>query len=117
MNVFRVFSSIVPKQLHFNMEGMLTTDGGVGVVDTVAPRLNIEMLTLAREARGYKQKELAELCNCNQSRLSKIESGELMPQETDIQNFVRVLGQNREFFFQHELAAPASLSFYRKAQG
>jgi Zn-dependent peptidase ImmA (M78 family)/DNA-binding XRE family transcriptional regulator len=75
------------------------------------------MLILAREAKGYTQKELAQLCCCNQSRLSKIESGELMPQETDLQNFVRVLGQDCEFFFQQELAAPASVSFYRKAQG
>lgn len=79
--------------------------------------LNIEMLTLAREAKGYTQKDLATFCGCTQSRLSKIESGELTPQETDIQSFVRVLGQDSEFFFQRELAAPASLSFYRKAQG
>jgi Zn-dependent peptidase ImmA (M78 family)/transcriptional regulator with XRE-family HTH domain len=106
----------VTQQLQFNIEGMLATDDAGGV-DTIAARFNVEMLTLAREAKGYTQKELAELCRCTQSRLSKIESGELMPQDTDIQNFVRVLGQSREFFFQLDMAAPASVSFYRKAQG
>lgn len=81
------------------------------------PQLNIEMLTLAREAKGYTQKDLAVLCDCNQSRISKIESGELAPQEADVQNFVRVLGQAREFLFQRAIASPASVSFYRKAQG
>jgi len=96
---------------------MLTTNGGARGVGTIAPRLNVEMLTLAREAKGYTQKDLAQLCSCNQSRLSKIESGELTPQETDIQSFVRVLGQDREFLFQRAIAAPASVSFYRKRQG
>jgi Zn-dependent peptidase ImmA (M78 family)/transcriptional regulator with XRE-family HTH domain len=82
-----------------------------------ASRLNLEMLTLAREAMGYTQNYLARLLGCNQSRLSKIEAGDLQPQESDIQNLVRVLGQDREFFFQQDFAAPASVSFYRKAQG
>jgi Zn-dependent peptidase ImmA (M78 family)/transcriptional regulator with XRE-family HTH domain len=79
-------------------------------------QINVGMLTLAREAKGYTQKDLAAQIGCNQSRLSRIEAGELMPQESDIQNLVRVLGQNRDFFFQQGETTPASVSFYRKTQ-
>jgi len=79
-------------------------------------RINTGMLTLAREAMGYTQKVLADLVGCNQSRLSRIEAGELLPQESDIQNLVRVLGQGRDFFFQQGMTMPASVSFYRKTQ-
>jgi Zn-dependent peptidase ImmA (M78 family)/transcriptional regulator with XRE-family HTH domain len=79
-------------------------------------QFNLGMLTLAREAKGYTQKDLAGHISCNQSRLSKIEAGELMPQESDIQNFVRVLERSRDFFFQQGETMPASVSFYRKTQ-
>jgi Zn-dependent peptidase ImmA (M78 family)/transcriptional regulator with XRE-family HTH domain len=79
-------------------------------------QINIGMLTLAREAKGYTQKDLADQIGCNQSRLSRIEAGELMPQESDIQNLVRALGQSRDFFFQQGETMPASVSFYRKTQ-
>lgn len=79
-------------------------------------QINVGMLTLAREAKGYTQKDLADQIGCNQSRLSRIEAGELMPQESDIQNLVRVLGQRRDFFFQQGETMPASVSFYRKTQ-
>jgi Zn-dependent peptidase ImmA (M78 family)/transcriptional regulator with XRE-family HTH domain len=79
-------------------------------------QINVGMLTLAREAKGYTQKDLAGHIGYNQSRLSKIEAGELMPQEIDIQNFVRILGRSRDFFFQQGETMPASVSFYRKTQ-
>lgn len=79
-------------------------------------QINTEMLTLAREAKGFTQKDLADQVGCRQSRLSKIEAGELMPNENDIQSFVRVLGQIRDFFFRQGSAMPASVSFYRKTQ-
>jgi Zn-dependent peptidase ImmA (M78 family)/transcriptional regulator with XRE-family HTH domain len=79
-------------------------------------QINVGMLTLAREAKGYTQKDLADQIGCNQSRLSRIEAGELMPQESDIQNLVRFLGQSRDFFFQQGETMPANVSFYRKTQ-
>ena len=93
----------------------------VGVVDAqrasaIARLINVEMLALARESKGFTQKDLADQIGCKQSRLSKIESGELIPQEIDIQNFARVLGQSREFFFQQGETMPASVSFYRKTR-
>jgi len=75
---------------------------------------NKGMLTLAREARGFNQKDLAGQIGCTQSRLSKIESGELPPQENDIQKFVSILRRSRDFFFQQGETMPASVSFYRK---
>lgn len=79
-------------------------------------QINVEMLSLAREAMGFTQKNLADQIGCKQSRLSKIESGELVPNESDIQSFVSFLGRTRDFFFQSGTALPASVSFYRKAQ-
>ena len=71
---------------------------------------------LAREAMGYTQKDLAVQIDCHQSRLSKIEAGELTPQESDIQKIAKVLGQCRDFFFRQGATMPASVSFYRKTQ-
>ena len=88
------------------------TQGG----NAVSFPINIGMLSLAREAKGYTQKDLATAIGCNQSRVSRIEAGELIPLENDIQNFVRVLGRSREFFFQQGVTMPASVSFYRKTQ-
>lgn len=75
---------------------------------------NREMLILAREAKGYTQKELAILLGCNQSRLSKIELGDLAPQTEDIHLFASKLGQHPDFFYQQGTAQPSSVSFYRK---
>src|SRR5580692_7883333 len=85
-------------------------------VGSASPQFNLSMLNLAREAKGYTQKDLAEFMGCKQNRVSKIESGELAPQESDVQYFTRVLEQEREFFFQQGTAMPASVSFYRKTQ-
>lgn len=79
-------------------------------------RFNGAMLALAREAKGYTQKDLASHVGFNQSRLSKIESGALAPNELDLQSFARALSQERSFFYQQQAAAPASVSFYRKTQ-
>lgn len=79
-------------------------------------RFNGAMLSLAREAKGYSQKDLAGAAGCNQSRLSRVESGDLAPNEVDVQSFVRVLNQERNFFYHQHAATPASVSFYRKTQ-
>jgi len=83
---------------------------------TAAPQFNLSMLNLAREAKGFTQKNLARFMGCKQSRISKIGSGELVPQESDVQKFVKILEQEKEFFFQQATAMPASVSFYRKTQ-
>jgi Zn-dependent peptidase ImmA (M78 family)/transcriptional regulator with XRE-family HTH domain len=75
---------------------------------------NSQMLVLAREACGFTQKELADRMAINQSRLSRIEADEIIPNENDLRGFVNVLARSREFFFQQGAAMPASVSFYRK---
>jgi Zn-dependent peptidase ImmA (M78 family)/transcriptional regulator with XRE-family HTH domain len=79
-------------------------------------QFNPGMLTLGREAKGYTQKDLADKIDCTQSRLSRIEAGEMIPQESDLQSFVNILERSRDFFFQQGATTPASVSFYRKTQ-
>ena len=105
---------MVNKQIELCADGM-----PLGITSRAKPglfQINTEMLALAREALGLTQKDLANQIGCRQSRLSKIESGEILPQENDIQSFVKVLGQVSDFFFQTGTAMPASVSFYRKTQ-
>jgi Zn-dependent peptidase ImmA (M78 family)/transcriptional regulator with XRE-family HTH domain len=75
---------------------------------------NPSMLALAREAEGLTQEGLAELVHCHQGRISKIESGELVPQQADIEQFVSNLHQPKTFFFRGGTAKPPSVSLYRK---
>ena len=108
------YMRIVSKQLELCADGMpwgIPQRAKLGLF-----QINTEMLTLAREAKGLTQKELAVQIGCRQSRLSKIEAGELVPNEDDIKGFVQVLGRIRDFFFQQGPAMPASVSFYRKTQ-
>jgi Zn-dependent peptidase ImmA (M78 family) len=81
-----------------------------------AIRFNVKMLTLAREAIGFSQKDLAKEIKCKQGRISKIEAGVLVPDRTELQKIVTVLKQNWDFFFQRGATSPASVSFYRKTQ-
>lgn len=78
--------------------------------------INGEMLSLARQAKGFTQKVLANYIGCKQTRLSKIEAGELLPNEGEIQIFVKILEQSRDFFFRRDVKMSASVSFYRKTQ-
>ena len=87
---------------------------GGSLIATASGEFNREMLILARDAKGFTQKELATQLGSTQSRLSKMESGELNPLEDDVQKLVGILEQNREFFFKQGSATPASVSFYRK---
>lgn len=82
----------------------------------VASQFSRQMLTLAREAMGFTQKDLADEMMCRQGRVSKIEAGVLIPDKKDVQDFVAILKQNWDFFFQRNIASPASVSFYRKTQ-
>lgn len=86
------------------------------IVGVAASRFNVFMLSLAREAKGLTQREVAKSMGCKQSRVSKIESGELTPQESDVQHFVRIFDQERSFFYRNAAPMPASVSFYRKTQ-
>ena len=105
---------MVSEQLEFGADVMPLGNSQRAKTDSF--QINTEMLALAREAKGFTQKDLADQIGCRQSRLSKIESGEMMVNENDLSSFVRVLGQVRDFFFQPGTAMPATVSFYRKKQ-
>lgn len=105
---------MVSEQLDFGTE--LLPLGSFQGARAAHSQFNVEMLVLAREAVGFTQKDMADRMGCKQSRLSKIEAGDMQPQENDIQNFIGTLGQERQFFFQQGIAMPASVSFYRKTQ-
>jgi Zn-dependent peptidase ImmA (M78 family)/DNA-binding XRE family transcriptional regulator len=72
------------------------------------------MLTLAREARGLTQTELARKTNTDQGNLSKIEQGLLKPNKDIIDKYALELNFPESFFLQQENKMPISDFFYRK---
>lgn len=60
---------------------------------------NREMLTLARESRGWTQTEMAERLSIAQPIISKIENGLREPTDEQIRRFAAFLGYHQEFFF------------------
>ncbi|HMO40232.1 MAG TPA: XRE family transcriptional regulator [Saprospiraceae bacterium] len=76
-------------------------------------KFNPEMLTLAREARGYSQEELAGLMRVSQGTLSKIENGNLDPQEY-LENLSDTLDFPIGFFMRDGRQFKTNAYFYRK---
>lgn len=76
-------------------------------------KFNPEMLILAREARGYSQEELAELLGISQGTLSKVENGNLDPQE-----YLEIISNTLDFpigfFLREGRQFKANAHFYRK---
>ncbi|QDV91789.1 Helix-turn-helix domain protein [Phycisphaerae bacterium RAS2] len=81
-------------------------------------QFNPDMLTLAREARGLSQTELAEDIGITQGKLSKYESGLLAVSREDLQDLCRVLNFPESFFRQPDrLTGCGSVcNFFRKRQ-
>lgn len=63
---------------------------------------NPQMLTLAREARGHTQGELAIMMSVSQGQISKIESGMLDISEAQLAKASELLRYPASFFTQHE---------------
>lgn len=63
-------------------------------------RFNQHMLTLAREARGLTQTELAVAADFGQGTLSKYEAGVLVPPQDAVEAMANVTGYPVAFFFQ-----------------
>ncbi len=75
---------------------------------------NFRLLTLAREARGITQTDLAKSTNTDQGNLSKIEQGLIHPTEELITKYANELNFPESFFYQAENKTPISDFFYRK---
>jgi Zn-dependent peptidase ImmA (M78 family)/DNA-binding XRE family transcriptional regulator len=63
-------------------------------------RINNEMVILARESRGFTQKELAKQLGITQGALSRIEGGLLGIEQSTLKNISRVLSYPESFFIQ-----------------
>lgn len=74
---------------------------------------NPTMVTLAREARGFTQQDLAERLNTQKAFISKIEHGELGVTETLLDSISKATSYPVNFFFQPGTILPTNLS-YRK---
>lgn len=75
---------------------------------------NPEMLTLARMSRGVTQTELATQIETTQGRLSKIEHGFFVPDDTLVGQLSSALNYPRDFFFQPGYINTLPSWFHRK---
>lgn len=71
------------------------------------------MITLAREAKGMTQAQLALALNVSQSKIAKFEAGSLLPSSAEIDELARVLEQPADFFaLADQQYGPGSSCFY-----
>lgn len=74
-----------------------------------------ELVTVAREARGLTQSELAARLGVSQGLLSKIEAGLSVPTSVVLEGLSRELGYPEEFFFQSEqIYGPSTSEFHHR---
>lgn len=76
-------------------------------------QFNPVMVTLAREARGFTQQDLAERINAQKAFVSKIEHGELGMTENLLDSISKATAYPVNFFYQPGTILPTNLS-YRK---
>lgn len=76
-------------------------------------RFNPTMVTLAREARGFTQQDLAERINAQKAFISKIEHGELGVTDILLDSISKATSYPKHFFFQKGTIMPMNLA-YRK---
>lgn len=74
--------------------------------------VNAAMITLARESLGMTQTELAGRMGVPQSKLSKIESGQIICPPEILSALVRVTKYPEKFFFQNFEVYPAGMHLY-----
>ena len=78
---------------------------------------NPEMVVLARESRALTQSALAREVGLSQSKLSKIENGELTASPEDTEKVARALNYPVHFFAQTDQILGAGISmFHRRRQ-
>lgn len=77
-------------------------------------QFNPALLKLAREERGFSQKELAQKLCIQQSSVCKYEAGALIPSDDTIRSISKLFGYQSTFFFQDDLPVYSGLIFHRK---
>jgi Zn-dependent peptidase ImmA (M78 family)/transcriptional regulator with XRE-family HTH domain len=75
------------------------------------PKLNPEMLRLARESRGLNRTDLAELVGLSQSAISRLEGGETQPTAETLGKLAIALKYLPELFSQTEIVLGTGCSF------
>jgi Zn-dependent peptidase ImmA (M78 family) len=78
----------------------------------VITTVNFRMVRLAREFRGLSQSVLAARAGLPQARLSRIETGQLVPLDRDLDSISSALGLPPAFFL--EPGAPVATPIFRK---
>jgi transcriptional regulator with XRE-family HTH domain len=76
--------------------------------------INPKAVVLARESKGYNQKDLCENLQLNQSLLSKIENGIQEADNVTITKIANFLEYPVEFFYQPDIEIYPPNLFYRK---
>jgi len=76
--------------------------------------VNHNMVTLARNSRGLTQKDLSELLEVTQGRVSKIEQGLLLVPEDLLEKISDTLDYPKAFFFEPGHIYPSISPFHRK---
>jgi Zn-dependent peptidase ImmA (M78 family)/transcriptional regulator with XRE-family HTH domain len=77
--------------------------------------VNPEMITLAREARGRTQKDLAERLDISPGYLSKVEAGLMPVSDALLEKLCSVLDYPKAFFFQtSRIFGPSTSEFYHR---
>ena len=76
--------------------------------------INPDMVTLARESRGYSQSKLATKIGIAQGTISKIEMGLFTPDEKLLDQFSHVLEYPKSLFFEEGHIYPPVSTQYRK---
>ncbi len=81
------------------------------------PRVNPNMVILARESRSMTQGQLAVSLGITQGKLSKIEHGLLSVSQEEVKSLSEALGYPESFFFETGEKYTFGLNYYRKHKG
>jgi Zn-dependent peptidase ImmA (M78 family) len=75
---------------------------------------NADMMNVARRARGISQTALAHAMGLSQAKISKIETGLIVPDDDFVEHLARYLDFKPSFFRKGSSVRPAPANFHRK---
>ncbi|MFZ5895576.1 MAG: ImmA/IrrE family metallo-endopeptidase [Myxococcota bacterium] len=79
-------------------------------------QVNPDMVVLARESRGLTQRQLALALNVAQGTISKLENGQLAPEQELVERLATTLNYESSFFSEAWRLKELSVGFFRKQQ-